>query len=388
MRVIEQRPHRRRDSASVLPFPHDEPIAVLGWPETCGAALAERPDLDVVVIRPANADAGMRSRLARRSSRRAWSSETEAMALGCTHLLVEAIVASPTTALVPEGVADLRWALPDAECWLVVPVDRLLPDRMFAVVQEHIDEDVGEIVAVADFTKIAGPGGLDPAERFGDPGRLPGRAGATTALVLGADSAAALRRRCRGSRIRFRLRSSSRSPMRRTVNLRVQRRKSTLPAVSRTTGISNSSPKMSETKPGIRINSAGDQQQCAVDHRPGRNPAGAEVGPDPPDHADALDLHQPCPEHGDREEQEQCFRNPDPPRDLDEGEQLDDRDDHHQREKQEHALEGTPHPETPKTRLRPPARGAARVPGRRDRGACGGRRSCPSRVRAGDDGCS
>ena len=64
-------------------------------------------------------------------------------------------------------MADLRWALPDAECWLVVPVDRLLPDRMFSVVQEHIDEDVGEIAAVADFTKIAGPGGLDPAERLG-----------------------------------------------------------------------------------------------------------------------------------------------------------------------------------------------------------------------------
>jgi len=31
--------------ASLLPFPHDEPIAVLGWPDTVGAALTERPDL-------------------------------------------------------------------------------------------------------------------------------------------------------------------------------------------------------------------------------------------------------------------------------------------------------------------------------------------------------
>ena len=35
--------------ASLLPFPHDEAIAVLGWPDITGAALVERPDLDVVV---------------------------------------------------------------------------------------------------------------------------------------------------------------------------------------------------------------------------------------------------------------------------------------------------------------------------------------------------
>jgi hypothetical protein len=152
--------------ASVLPFPHDEPIAVLGWPQSAGNALSERPDLDVVVIRPANADVGMRARLGRADRVTRMVNESEAMALGCTHLLVEALVASPTHALVPEGVADLRWALPDVESWLVVPVDRLLPDRMFSVIQEHIDEDAGEVAAVADFTKIAGPGGLDPAERL------------------------------------------------------------------------------------------------------------------------------------------------------------------------------------------------------------------------------
>ena len=37
--------------AALLPFPHDEPIAVLGWPELAGEALATRPDLDALAVR-------------------------------------------------------------------------------------------------------------------------------------------------------------------------------------------------------------------------------------------------------------------------------------------------------------------------------------------------
>jgi hypothetical protein len=165
MRVVE-RDRTAGRLASVLPFPHDEPIAVLGWPETAGAALEERPDLDVVVVRPARSDVGMRSRLSRADRQVRMADETEVMALGCTHLIVEALVASPTTALVPEGTANLRWALSDAETWLVVPIDRLLPDRMFAVVQENVGEDAGELLTVGEVDKIAGPGGLDPPARF------------------------------------------------------------------------------------------------------------------------------------------------------------------------------------------------------------------------------
>src|SRR5260370_29891144 len=32
--------------ASLLPFPHDGAVAVLGWPDVSAAALTERPDLD------------------------------------------------------------------------------------------------------------------------------------------------------------------------------------------------------------------------------------------------------------------------------------------------------------------------------------------------------
>jgi hypothetical protein len=91
---------------------------------------------------------------------------TEAMAVAASHVLVEVRVTSPTTAIVPDGTAELVWGLPDAALWLVAPVDRILPARMFAVLRERLGEDDGEVFEVADAARIAGPGGLDSAERF------------------------------------------------------------------------------------------------------------------------------------------------------------------------------------------------------------------------------
>jgi hypothetical protein len=157
---------------AVLPFPHDEPIAVLGWPEATGAALGARPDLDVVVVRPERPDVGLRSRLAAADRAVRMVSATEAMASGATHLLVEVLATSPTTALVPAGVADLRAELPDAEWWLVAPVDRILPERLLTTMQgaaTDLVEGPGtgvEPLALAEVARIAGPGGLDSPERF------------------------------------------------------------------------------------------------------------------------------------------------------------------------------------------------------------------------------
>lgn len=158
--------------AAVLPFPHDDPIVVLGWPEATGAALAQRPDLDVVVVRPERGDPGLRSRLGGADRTVRMVDLTEAMALDASHLLVEVRATSPTTALVPAGVADLRWGLPDAVLWLVAPVDRILPERLLAVMRAQAQRgdddgvDDGEVLAVAEAARIAGPGGLDSAERF------------------------------------------------------------------------------------------------------------------------------------------------------------------------------------------------------------------------------
>jgi len=146
--------------ANVLPFPHDEPIAVLGWPDVTGAALAERPDLDVVVVRAGG------HRLRHPDRRVRVLDAVEATAAAPTHLLVEVLAAGSSTAVVPEGTADLRWALEGTPLWLVVPVGRLLPDRLFAVLRGQIDEDT-ELVDVGDAKQVAGPWGLDEPARLG-----------------------------------------------------------------------------------------------------------------------------------------------------------------------------------------------------------------------------
>jgi hypothetical protein len=154
---------------SLLPFPHDDPIAVLGWPEIAGDALVDRPDLDVVAIRPRVSDPSMVGRLRRAEHTIRVIEEHDLAALAPTHLLLETSAASPTSALVPPGSTDLLWALPDtAACWLVVGTGRLLPPRLYDVLRAEArrrDPDVEEL-DIAKVQQVAGPAGLEPPDRL------------------------------------------------------------------------------------------------------------------------------------------------------------------------------------------------------------------------------
>jgi hypothetical protein len=154
--------------AGLLPFPHDEPIAVLGWPGLAGAALAERPDLDVIAVRRRSGDDRLRARLARREHPVRVVSEVELAALEPSHLLVEATAASPTCAVVPDGAADLLGDLARGGTtgWLVAGVGRLLPERLFASLRHELERDDPDhvpvaLVDIARFARVAGPHGLD-----------------------------------------------------------------------------------------------------------------------------------------------------------------------------------------------------------------------------------
>ena len=151
----------------LLPFPHDEPIAVLGWPDLAGAALAERPDLDVIAIRRRSGDDHRRARLARREAAIRIVSEVDAAALEPSHLLVEALAASPTSAVVPDGAADLldTLAATGTVGWLVAGVGRVLPERLFAAMRAELEREQTEhtpveLMEVNCFERIAGPTGL------------------------------------------------------------------------------------------------------------------------------------------------------------------------------------------------------------------------------------
>ena len=147
--------------ASLLPFPHDGAVAVLGWPDVTAAALTERPDLDVVVVRARHG----RLRPAERRVR--VLDEVEVVAAGPSHLLVEVLASSPRTAVVPDGVADLRSSLGEAALWLVVAAGRLLPARLFDALSEQLGDGADvERVEVGRADQVAGPFGLET------PGRL------------------------------------------------------------------------------------------------------------------------------------------------------------------------------------------------------------------------
>lgn len=170
--------HTAERLSSLLPFPHDDPIAVLGWPDLAGAALAARPDLDVIAVRRRSGDDRLRARLARREPPVRVVSEVEAAALAPSHLLIEATAASPTFAVVPDGGPDLLadLAAAGATGWLVAGTGRLLPERLFASLRHELERDKAErdepehdepghaavaLVDMARFARVAGPTGLD-----------------------------------------------------------------------------------------------------------------------------------------------------------------------------------------------------------------------------------
>jgi hypothetical protein len=152
--------------SGLLPFPHDDPIAVLGWPDLAGAALAERPDLDVIAIRSRSGDDHRRARRARREAPVRIVGDVEAAALEPSHLLVEVTAASPTCAVVPDGAPDLlaELAAGGTTGWLVAGVGRVLPERLFASLRHELEGDRSNLPVVlidtARFARIAGPTGL------------------------------------------------------------------------------------------------------------------------------------------------------------------------------------------------------------------------------------
>ena len=156
--------------AGLLPFPHDPPVAVIGWPELAGEALESRPDLDVLAVRGPGDD-GWRRRLSRSDARARPVDLVEAAAFEPSHVLVEVVGACPTEVLVPFGTGALLDELvrPTTIVWLVAGVGRVLPARLYEAMRRRLDplEDRSlEALDVQVADRIAGPTGLERPENL------------------------------------------------------------------------------------------------------------------------------------------------------------------------------------------------------------------------------
>lgn len=170
IKKLEFDPTAARLSAS-LPFPADSPIAALGWTDTIHSALVDRTDLDVAVIpRPVGDE-----RLAQYLNRLELPFRVGDKNLNApSHLLVEATIASPTSALVPVGTINLKTTYPRASLWLVMAQGCLVPDKTYSVAvsetsgSDELDDqesDNYEQIEITQAARIATPVGIITPDR-------------------------------------------------------------------------------------------------------------------------------------------------------------------------------------------------------------------------------
>lgn len=163
--LIEEDPTARR-LGERLPFPHDEPVAVLGWPTLAGAALADRPDLDVVAVPRRVGGGRLRSHLTIAGSDARILPRAEVAAARPSHLLIEASAASPTETVVAAGADELlhQLAANGTVAILVAGVGRVIPERLLSALRRSLDTEdpdrAWDVVPVQRFDRVAGPDGL------------------------------------------------------------------------------------------------------------------------------------------------------------------------------------------------------------------------------------
>ncbi len=158
--------------ADALPFPHDAPVAVLGWGDTIARALTTRSDLDVVAVRlPGARRVASQVRRAARPVRLV--SDLEAGTLDVSHVLVEASALGSRSALVPHGTESVAVELAGgrAQIWVVAGLGRALPDRLYDALRARLGNitdpldastaDEVEELALDRVDAVVGPSGLE-----------------------------------------------------------------------------------------------------------------------------------------------------------------------------------------------------------------------------------
>ncbi|MPY93472.1 MAG: hypothetical protein GEV08_10525 [Acidimicrobiia bacterium] len=152
-------------------LPDDATVLVLGWPEVIGEALPARGDLDVLVVDTLGESAGLVRRLRRAAMEVADVPQAGlgAAAAAADLVLLEASVVGPDAFVAVSGsraaAAVARHA--GKPVWLVAGVGRLVPRRLWDVIDARLDAgdepwDAEEEVVPLDLvTDVAGPVGME-----------------------------------------------------------------------------------------------------------------------------------------------------------------------------------------------------------------------------------
>ena len=154
--------------AGALPFPHDRPVAVVGWPDVVRDGLAERVDLELLAVRNRSDDSLLSRRLRVSVQPVRVVDETELGVLEPSHLLVAPVATGGGRILMAHGTESLVATAREtgAVVWLVVPLGLALPARLLDAMERaartELDEDDLPFVEWTgpDFDAVIGPEGL------------------------------------------------------------------------------------------------------------------------------------------------------------------------------------------------------------------------------------
>ncbi len=157
-----------RSLAGWLPFPHDAPVALVGWTPSIAAAAVGRPDLDLLLVATATEAAVQARRLGRMEQPLEVLSLEGTLRRRPTHVVAEPAAvgssrepASPPRVLVDRETARALEVLnaTGAEVALVVGAGLVLPDRLLSAVEAaNPDRLVGYDHAAT--ARVVGPDGL------------------------------------------------------------------------------------------------------------------------------------------------------------------------------------------------------------------------------------
>ncbi|MFZ4584451.1 MAG: hypothetical protein ACOYNI_04410 [Acidimicrobiia bacterium] len=148
--------------ADALPFPHDQPVAVVGDAAVVADLSWRRPDLDLVSVRLPGGGTMRALREAGASVRVV--GDLEVSALEPSHVLAVPGWATPDGAWLPSGARAVLDTNATADRWLLVPRGRALPPALGNTMASRLDplDATLEDTPLVTFGSAVGPHGRGP----------------------------------------------------------------------------------------------------------------------------------------------------------------------------------------------------------------------------------